>query len=69
MTKRITEEKITVTAALRDKFRLRNASTAGFNPVAKNRAIKISTKIWLTLAKARINTIAVSAPRVAMKPK
>ena len=45
ITKRITDEKITVTAALRDKLRFLSASTAGFKPVARNNAIKINTKI------------------------
>ena len=62
-------KKITVTAALLDRFLLRKASTAGFNPVAKNNAIKISTKICETLASARIKIIAVRAPRVAINPK
>ena len=69
ITNRMTDEKITATAEFLDKPRFRNASTAGFNPVARNNAIKIKTNIWLALARARIKTIAVSAPRVAIKPK
>ena len=69
ITKRMTDEKITATAVFLDKPRLRIASTAGFNPVARNSAIKIKTNIWLALARARIKTIAVSAPKVAIKPK
>ena len=41
----MTEEKIKVTAALRERFLFRKASTAGFKPVARKSAIKISTNI------------------------
>ncbi len=69
ITNKITDEKINVTAALLERFLLRSASTAGFNPVAKKSAIKIKTKICETLASARIKIIAVKAPRVAINPK
>jgi hypothetical protein len=69
ITKRITDEKIAATAEFLDNPRFRNASTAGFKPVARNRAISIKTNIWLALARALIKTIAVRAPRVAIKPK
>ena len=69
ITKAMTEVKITATAVARDKFFRLSASTAGLRPVARNSAIRIKTKIWLTLASARIKMMAVSAPNVAIKPK
>ena len=68
-TNMMTDAKMIATAEARDKFLRRRASTAGFKPVARNRAIRINTNIWLTLASARINTIAVNTPKVAIKPK
>ena len=65
----MTPVKITVTAVVRDIFRLRKASTAGLSPVAKKSAIRINMNICETLASARIKTIAAKAPRVAIKPK
>jgi hypothetical protein len=60
---------IAATAFVRDRPRLRSASTAGFSPVAKKSAIKIKTNICDALASARIKTNADSAPMVTMNPK
>ena len=69
ITNAITLTKIMVTAVTLDTPRERIASTAGFSPVAKKRAIRMRTNTWLTLPSALIKTIALSAPRVATKPK
>ena len=65
----MTDEKITATAEPRERLRLRKASTAGFNPVAKNSDTRIKTNIWLTLSNARNKIIAVNTPNVATNPK
>ena len=69
MTNAITPTKIIATALTRETPRDLTASTAGFSPVAKKSAIRIRTKTWLTLPRARSKTIAQSAPSAATKPK